>query len=82
MTAGRVKRKGVSSRLQTLRPQRPSVAIPVENLDPVGAPPAEYEQMSAERIDSDDLLGQHAQSVEAAPHVAGRGAEIDADGGR
>src|SRR5271157_3716409 len=67
---------------QAFGPEGVTVAVPVEDLEPIAATIDEDEEMSGERILTDDLLGHRGQAVEGAAHVGGLRAEVDTDGGR
>ena len=66
---------------QPLVPQGESIAIPVEDLDPITSAISEDEEVSRERVLSDLLANELGQTVEALPHIGRIGGQRDADGG-
>src|SRR5437868_5182097 len=60
-------------------PDRETVPIPVQYFDPVPPPVGEDEQMSGKGVQLHRLGDQRVQAVEALAHVAGCGAEINAN---
>jgi hypothetical protein len=72
-------RKTEAAFFEPLVPDGITVAVPVEQLEPVAAFVAEDEEMSGQRISSEELANQLCQSVEAFTEVGVSGAEENAD---
>src|SRR5271157_1237608 len=77
--AGLVERILERPGLQPLVPDRPPVPIPVQDLQPVRPPVAVDEQVAAEGVTLHDVLGQQAEAIEGAAHIAGDRAEVHLD---
>ena len=67
--------------LESLVPDGQTVAIEVEDLDPISAAVDEEEEMAGQGILAEALLDQPGEAVETVAHVDGAGAEEDTDGG-
>jgi hypothetical protein len=65
--------------LLLLVPRRQSVAVPVEDLNPVASSVAEDVEVPRERVLGDPLADELRQAVEALAHVGGFGGPDDAE---
>jgi hypothetical protein len=54
---------------------------PVQDLEPIALPIAEDEEMPAERVDADLILGQGEEGIETLAHIGGPCGKEDARGG-
>src|SRR5208283_1760287 len=60
-------------------PNRPAIAIPIQNLHPVRPPIGEHQKVAGIRVAPDHMLGQHRQSVKRTAHITWHCTEIDLD---
>ena len=67
--------------LESLGAHPEARAIPVQYFDPIVLPVAEDEEMPAERIDADLILGQGEKGIEALAHIGSTCGKEDARGG-
>jgi hypothetical protein len=75
-------RQAEGALFQTLIPNGQSVAVPIEQFDPVAVSVAKDEQGTGERVLIEFQPDQAAQTIEGLPQIAGGPVQIDPGGGR
>ncbi len=72
-------REAEDSAFQPLHPYRKSVSVPIEQLEPIAAAVTKDEEMTGERVLTNDRRGQGRQPVEPPTHVCRLSGEEDAN---